>query len=158
MVLAPADTAARYAPGNTIDFRTGGSVGPFEEQGWEAAEAGGTWTLGERSGLRLDLGPAPNTDLVLEVEMHAFAPPQRPQSTVSAWVNHHKLADWLIAGPAPVMRKQVRIPRALVTSSRLQLELVNHDPRSPAEVGFSGDRRKVGLAIHNIRVREARTC
>jgi hypothetical protein len=142
--------AAQYELGTTIDFRTGGNAVGFEGQGWWTPESGGTWTVGDRSVLLLDVEPAPSTDLLLEVDGHAFAPPQRPPYTETVVFDNTAIAEWEITGP--VIAKQVRVRRGLVSSSLIRIEFVNRDPKAPAEIGLSGDPRKLGLALHSLRL------
>jgi hypothetical protein len=145
--------AVRYELGEKIDFRSGGNAGDFEDQGWSVDEPGGTWTLGNRSALILDVEPVPSTDLVLEISAHAFAPPQRPQYTETLAVNTAVIAEWQITGP--LIMTQIRIPRRLISSRVMRIEFGNSDPKSPADVGLSGDTRKIGLALESMRMQLA---
>ena len=143
-----------YSPGTVLDFHSGGNARRYEAQGWGVPEAGGTWTVGDRSVLLLHLDPQQGRDIAMNVELHAFTPPQRRRFTDSVYVNQTKLADWEITGDS-AMRKQVRIPRGLLSSSLTRVEFQNHDPRSPAELGYSADPRKVGLALERIVLESA---
>src|SRR5438045_9091777 len=82
--------------------------------------------------------------------MHAYTPPQHRHVADTLHVNGAKVADWSITDRENVMRKVVRIPRPLITSPVMRVEFMNHDPRSPAELGISVDTRKVGLALHTV--------
>jgi hypothetical protein len=150
--LPTSDTPSLYAPGTLIDFRTGGNAGRFKAEGWGIAEAGGSWTLGAKSALLLTLDRPPQSDLLLTVEMHTFAPPERPQFLETVLVNQSEVERWQAIGLPLVQTRQIRIPRRLATSGCLRIDFVNHDPRSPADVGYSVDTRKLGLAVHTIRI------
>jgi hypothetical protein len=143
----------QYALGTIIDFRTGGNAPRYEEGGWGEPELGGTWTIGARSTLILNVDRSLQTDLLMSVEMHAFTTLQRPRFTDTVFVNSTKVAEWLITGQERMLQKQVRIPRSLISSPLTRVEFVNHDPRSPSDLGISADGRKIGLALHTMSLK-----
>lgn len=142
-----------FTLGQMVDFRRGGNALAFEAGGWGGLEPGGTWTLGAHSILNLDLGSVPKTDVTLEVEAHAFTPPQRPEFIDSLFVNDEKVADWRLSSREALVRRQVRLPREAFSSGIVHIEFVNHDPFSPADFGLSTDQRKLGLALHYLSLR-----
>ncbi len=146
-----------YVLGQQIDFHRGGNAAAFEDGGWCVPEPEGTWTLGAHSILELNLGSAPKTDLMLQIEAHAFAPAERPEFIDTLWVNDKKIADWRITGSEGVIKRRVRLPRSICPSRVVRVELVNHDPRSPADLGLSIDGRKIGLALHYLRLQAVRS-
>jgi hypothetical protein len=141
-----------YTLGDVIDFRAGGNSARFKRLGWWTSEPGGSWIVGPRSELAIDIGAPPNYDLLLELEMHAFTPVQRPHFPLSVFLNDTKLVTWDINDREVVMRKQIVLDKRLIKSSQLKLAFVNHDPRSPAELGLSVDARKLGVALHTISI------
>ncbi|MBV8820545.1 MAG: hypothetical protein JO022_19450, partial [Acidobacteriaceae bacterium] len=143
-----------YRLGSSIDFRSGGNAWFYLGGGWGSLEPDATWTIGSRSTLEFQLDRAPATDLLMDVETHAFISAHRPAFDVSALVNDRHLAEWRITRPDTV-RRQFVIPQRMLTSSAVRITFINHDPRSPAEVGDLKDNRKLGLAIHTIRLEEA---
>src|ERR1017187_5383673 len=145
-----------YAPGEVLDFRTGGNARRVEGEGWGDPEPGGSWTVGGHSVLVLQLPAPPTSDLVLSIEAHAFTPPQRSHFDDTVMVNGRAAAQWSITDHEPLIQRQVRLPAGLIRSPEVRIEFINHDPRSPADLGLSADARKIGLALHTLRV-DART-
>jgi hypothetical protein len=144
--------ATTYSLGEALDFRRGGNAQYFEGEGWGEPEPGGSWTVGRHSVLALQLPAAPTSDLLLSLEAHAFTPPQRSRFDDTLVVNGHVAAQLSVDGREPVIRKQVRLPAGLIRSRTVRIEFINHDPRSPADFGLSMDTRKVGLALHTLRL------
>lgn len=141
-----------YSPGSMMDFRTGGNAPLYEREGWGEPEAGGSWTLGDRSVLTFNLPMRPQTDLVLTFRAHAFTPSQRPNFEETLRLNDSEVADWPITYSQPIIEKRLRLPQALFRSRLVRIEFLNHDPRSPAEFGLSIDGRKLGLAIESLKL------
>jgi hypothetical protein len=146
---------SHYEVGEPIDFRTGGNSTDFEGEGWAANEAGGTWTVGRRSVLLLNLSAVPKTELVLDLEAHAFTPPQKPAFTETVLINGTRVAEWKISDEENPLRRRARIAPSLIKEPLVRLELINHDPRSPADLGVSSDSRKIALALHTLRLQRA---
>jgi hypothetical protein len=146
----PASTA--YLPGSEIDFHSGGNARQYETEGWGKAEDIGTWTLDKRSVLELPLRATPSTDLVLTLRAHPFMPPQRPAYKEILQVNERNVAEWTIAGPQSVTEEHVRLPLFAIRSHVIRIELLDSDPRSPAELKFSTDARKLGLLVESLKL------
>jgi len=141
-----------YSPGEVLDFRTGGNARYFEGEGWGDPGPGGSFTVGGHSELVLQLPEPPVSDLVLSIEAHAFTPPQRSHFDDTLLVNGRVAAQWTITDHEPLIRRQVRLPARLMRSRTIRIEFIDHDPRSPADLGLSVDARKLGLAIHTLRL------
>jgi hypothetical protein len=144
-----------YVLGSVIDFRRGGNAGRFKEEGWGMAEDGGSWTVGGRSVLVLSVAGPPSSDLLLTLRAHAFTPPRRPRFEETLRVNNTSVADWLITDRESSIERRVRLAGALASSRQLRIEFINHDARSPAELGISTDDRKVGLALETLKLEPA---
>jgi hypothetical protein len=97
----------------------------------------------------VDLPQPPRGDLLLSLVAHSFTAPQRPSFTETLRINGRNLDTWRIE--AFRVEKTVVIPFALAEHS-LRIELINHDPRSPADVGYSADDRKLGLAVETLKI------
>ena len=141
-----------YAPGQVLDFRRGGNGQPFEGAGWGNPERGGSWTVADRSVLLLKLSAPPTNDLLLTIEAHAFTPPQRNRFDETLMVNGRVAAEWPITSQEPLIRRQVRLPAELIRFGVVRIEFINHDPRSPADLGVSADKRKLGLVLDTVRL------
>jgi hypothetical protein len=141
------------SPGLTVDFHRGGNAELYETQGWANPEDGGTWAVGRRSILSVNLPTPPTTDFWLTLTAHAFTPPQRSSFEETLRINNKQIADWSITNPH--IEERVRLPLDLVLSRSVRIEFFNHDPRSPAELGLSMDVRKLGLAMETLELEPA---
>jgi hypothetical protein len=139
-----------YLPGLVIDFHKGGNAPLYQTEGWGTLEPGGSWSLGGRSVLTFNLPKPPDADLLLTFKAHAFGPPQRTSYTETLKINGTVAASWLITGVQ--IEKHVRVPHPLVPTRLLQIELLNSDPKSPADFRISIDDRKLGLAFEDLRI------
>ncbi len=147
-----AATSNTYSPGQVLDFRRGGNGQPFEGAGWGNPERGGSWTIEDHSVLMLKLSTPPTNDLLLTIEAHAFTPPQRSHFDETLMVNGRVAAEWPITNQEPLIRRQVRLAAELIRSGAVRIEFINHDPRSPADLGLSAVNPKLGLVLDTVRL------
>jgi hypothetical protein len=147
---------APYALGTLLDFHTGGNAAPFEDAGWGGAEPGGTWTIGKASSLHLWLQRSTAHDLMLEAELHAFVPPQKPRYKMVVWANGFQIAEF-VAGERDPIRIAARIDAATLTpGNRLDIEFRGLDDLlSPEEYGLNPDPRRLRLQLLTLRLAEA---
>jgi hypothetical protein len=148
--IGPVNSATAYVPGHDIDFRWGGDAYLYEKEGWGLAEDGGSWTLGGRSTLLVNLAQSPATDLMLTLKAHAFVAPKRPGFEETLRINGRNVADWTVAEFQ--LAKHIIVPMALAKQRTLWIEFIDHDPKSPADLGYSTDSRKLGLAIETLNL------
>lgn len=141
---------ASYVPGSVIDFRLGGNANVYKTEGWGQAEPGGSWTLGGHSVLLLNLPSTPDSDFVMTFTAHAFLLATRPAFAERIRINGREVSNWTVANPQ--FQKRLDLPRALLRSQKVEIEFVDEDPRSPAELGYSIDSRKLGLAIETLTI------
>ena len=139
-----------YLLGSLIDFRTGGNAYLYEAEGWGAREEGGSWAVNGKSLLTLDIPKQPTTDLLITLRARAFLPPQHATFEETIRVNGEAVARWSIKEPR--LEKRVRVPLSLLHSPHLQIEFLDSDPKSPAELGLSTDTRRLGLAVEALKV------
>jgi hypothetical protein len=145
---------AVYTLGSQIDFKHGGNAFLFETDGWSSQEPGGSWMLGAHSGLVLNLASVPASNLVLSLTANPFIVLSRPRVEVTVRANGHDIAEWTIL--TPHVNEHAIIPRELTLTGQLRIEFIDHDPKSPAEVGYSADNRKLGLSVEEMNIAESR--
>lgn len=139
-----------------IDFHLGGDAYLYETEGWGQAEDGGSWALGRHSALRLQLSTAPTSDLLLKITAHGFTPPQHSAFRETVLVNDTKVAEWAVTSEQSQLTKEVILKRAILDEGSLKIEFFNDDPRSPAELGWSTDTRKISLALESLSLQQLR--
>lgn len=151
-VAAPADLAlARDGAGVRLLGR-----------GLSAPEPWGTWTVGERATVELTLAPDARPGR-LGLQMRGFVPPERPGGTTAEVILLGKLAADTAGGWTEIDRATARFsrqtPRATVTLdlpdgswARLRLAIEPQAPLSPAELGLSDDRRRLGVGLETLKL------
>jgi tetratricopeptide (TPR) repeat protein len=121
--------------------------------GWSAPEDWGAWTEGATAALLLELEKPVTGDLWITLQAHAFTPAVRPRCRVLASVLGHRLAEIEFEPSMTDHAWSFRCPRALAAASRvLKIHLDIPDAASPSELGLSPDPRRLGLALHSLRV------
>lgn len=143
-----------YRIGAMIDFKHGGNALLYQTDGWGPQEPGGSWTLGSHSELVLKLANSPKSELVLSLAAHPFIARLRPHFEETVLVNGTHLADWLIS--TPHVDERALIPPELADTGTLRIEFIDHDPKSPADFGYSLDNRQLGLAVETMTIVPAR--
>lgn len=144
-----------------ITYDIGGKFVPgrrdFIWQGWSGPEAWGTWSDGNRSSVLLDLSTAPKNDLELLIEGHAFLAEKHPTQEIDVVVNKHLLATLMYDQRSNGGVRTVKIPKFLASENdgRLLIYFNIKNPKSPAELGTSGDSRRLGLGIVSLEVKTA---
>jgi len=132
--------------------------------GFSAPEPWGIWTQGERAELFLPFTwsdrPAPSA-VTLHLDAQAFVHPRRPRRTVDIRANGEHIAQlhFDLARPQGVFH--IPVPESAWMRGRrgnrglLRLEIVNHHPIRPADIGAGPDLRPLGLGIHSLTVSSA---
>jgi hypothetical protein len=73
--------------------------------------------------------------------------------------NQVQVAEWMFDAAHTSGVRTARIPRALVSGTRLEIAFVLPDAVSPLALGLSADARVLGIGLRSLRVetREERT-
>lgn len=123
---------------------------------WGASETSGTWATGEWSGIALKL-PSEligKKDLVQAViNLGCFRHEKNPVPELEALVFDGKAKS--VVFPARTDRQQVTIDidlRTLASDGRVELWFRNRNVASPAELGLSGDRRRLSFLALSLAV------
>ncbi len=143
-----------YVYNDRVSFAYGGQGERFQIQGWSGMEQGFTWTDGEVASLGFRLQQS-RTPVLLHVKMagNTRAPelPFQPVDVVIvetfARPPHQKtIAHWDVAEEKVFT---TTIPKEFVRGPETITRLEFHIPKavSPADLGGSGDRRRLGLRV-----------
>ncbi len=106
---------------------------------------GFTWSLGTRSGLRLEL-PDGAGEAFLELAVNPFTEPGGPPRRLTVLANGHKVGEDHIRGEGTLA---YRLPQA---SGSLLVEIDTNAVRSPAELGVGSDPRRLGFMLRELRI------
>jgi hypothetical protein len=110
----------------------------------------GIWTEGSRSDLALTLEGIGESDYFLTLSLGSVCVGADESLRVEALVNGERVAvrdlsygdpEWRIELPAPV-------------PSEVDLAFVIEEPKSPAEVGWSADERRLGIRLREVALEE----
>jgi hypothetical protein len=126
--------------------------------GWSVPEKWGVWSDGPEARLVIDPKPAlvGAGDLLLIVRVIGYVTPSHPRELVDVLVNDAPVALWTFELGDGWLEHRVRVPAALVVAeSPLEVTFRLRNPVSPAELGISGDGRRLGIGLTYIRLAPA---
>lgn len=135
-----------YEYGTEIRFGKGGNAHHYQVCGWSNPEEGFTWTEDFISSLLIPV-ETPDADLVLKARLFPFVSKDLISQRVAIFVNGQKLDEWDIKTGGEY---EIKIPKKYVTGSTLMLSFEIPDARSPAQLGVSEDRRRLGIAFQSM--------
>lgn len=128
-----------------FSFSEAGAAGNTLASGWSTPEAGGTWSIGNKSVIRIDI---PSGAEVLAVHVSGFY--FHPIETSEVWINGQALGEMSLADG------KLGIPATLRRAPVLTIELVHPTTYSPARLGPSGDGRELAYHIKELRLQTRR--
>jgi hypothetical protein len=118
------------------------------KDGWSDVESDGIWSVGVRSRMAFRLDN-PTKDVVIRLTVGAFAP-RGFVRTFDVLANGRRVAAWTFAVGGPA-EKTIRL--SLPSPKRhFIIQFRSNAPKSPFELGVSGDRRKLGLYLSSLRI------
>jgi hypothetical protein len=121
--------------------------------GWSLPEQSGCWTNGPAASLQWhSLVSLPvRGNLILRVS-NAFGPPSKGTKG-RVEINGHTLGPFLVPpGHALPTELAFAIPETILGDRDMEVRIMIDEPTSPAELGLSADRRRLGLSVESIRV------
>lgn len=145
-----------YKIGGIVDFGRGGSsilYMPGYSQGWSEQEELYTWTQGATAMLSFMLATVPQNDLTLHVKAFPYLGGGLKEQLIGVYANDTKIATWRITDETDI---QSTIPAAIIRDDTLNLVFKVNNPTSPKEVGASEDSRKLGIAVKELVITEAK--
>ena len=144
-----------YRLGDAIDFRKGGNAPLFVTEGWALPNDSGTWSVAERPGLRLCLTEPASGALRLAARLIPLVAPDHEHLSVQVIANGVMAGVWSFDA-AGIAEVAATIPGDRVQGQvELMLEFLIHEPRSPRELGLSGDEHKLGVLLIELRLQPA---
>ena len=142
----------------TISFAAGSTVAPKMSAGWSSTEAWGTWTNGDRATLRFYVEPQGARKISLKIVGQAFVSQRYSQQRIELVIANRVADSWVTKYPDAGIERVVLIDSdELIDSNKLSMEFRLPDAVSPAKLGLSGDARRLGLGLKEIRIERVAT-
>jgi len=125
--------------------------------GWAAPEPLGAWSLDDAACILTTLPAAPDADIELRVEAHAFLASKHPVQEVELLVNGATLATWTYDESSNERPRAVVIPKDLIAryDNRVMLLFNFKNAISPDALNLAADKRRLGLRIVALELRPA---
>ena len=124
--------------------------------GWAMPEKWGVWSDGPEA--RLVVDPKPGSlgggDLGLIVRAMGFVTPKHPRQTVDVLVNGTSVALWTFELGDGFVERRARVPAAVVKFP-LEITFRIRNAMTPAQLGISGDARRLGIGLASLRLAPA---
>ena len=126
-------------------------------RGWSNPEKWGTWTDGDTASVVLTPAYRPKYDFELLIKGQAFLAYNHPSQEIDVFVNGHHVASLKYDLKSNSGVRVVKIPKNLVAAenNHLLIGLNLKNPKSPAELGVSDDRRRLGLGLVSLELKTA---
>ena len=149
---------SKYKIGQKITFGTLGTSHAFQAKGWRGGAIGGngiTWTTAEAAELNLKIEPN-HGPLLLQMHLKPFiAPGKLDAQNVSLFVNNKFIKKWALS--------ELRFQKIEAELGELKTEIVNikfsiPNATAPSDIGVSGDRRKLGIAVAELILCSGKNC
>jgi len=144
-----------YQWNSTIRFGYQGNARWYRDDGWSDPERGFTWSLGKRASLVMRL-PEPKGVVSLNATLNPFLHPGALDTqAVVILVNGRRVGRWTISrsGYRP---QSMDIPPDFFTDlTRTIITFETPDSAAPVELGVSGDRRVLGVALSSLQLAES---
>ena len=149
-------TARVYNWGGRIEFGFMGNAQQYQIHGWSSPEDGFTWTQGESASLNIPLTKT-SSAVALEVNLMPFVVPDKlARQRVLIEVNGDEVGQWEL-NSRTFQDKTVLLPeRILRGTNSMTLTFKTPDAFSPAQLGLSSDRRRLGIALRDIQIHPVR--
>ena len=136
------------AIGATIDFKNTGNSAPYTVGGWSSSEPWGAWTIGSIASVWM--APKERRPFKLTVSAHGFV--SAGPMTASVRVNNRPVGRLSFNSAQPAAEVSFPIPAEALAERMLKIDFLIDDPKSPSEVGLSGDVRELGIGVRWIRL------
>jgi hypothetical protein len=138
--------------GETVDLDELDDYGGFGD-GWLVyPREAGIWTEGSRSELALALDGIGDSDYALELTVGSVCVSEDASLPIEAFVNGTRAAAREITHGDPEWR--IELPSPTPADGRVDLAFVAEDPKSPLELGWSDDDRRLGILLRELTLEE----
>lgn len=138
-------------------FANGGNGYSILKEGW-APEHWGAWSTQERCTLRFNLGKFVGRPLYVTFVGQTFQP---RDLRVACYVNEEFVQQWKFPAPKggafnrQMTEKLCRLridPGAVLPNGDVSITFLVSDPISPAELGLSGDTRRLAIGLERMSI------
>jgi hypothetical protein len=137
--------------GREVELAELRDYGGFGE-GWAYQDEAGVWTRGSRSELRLAFEGVGESDYVVGLSLGSICVGLDEALTVAAWVNGERVAAREFGYGDPEW--QIELSAPVPAEGEVDLAFEVEEPRSPLELGWSADDRRLGLLLRTITLTE----
>jgi hypothetical protein len=149
----------RYELGETITFGQNGNAASYETGAWSHPEAWGTWSAGTEFGLQVETDQPTDSDLIFSSVVGAFVNEKQPELSAQVLVNGERIDEWRFVfgqGKEIYETHKATVPKAVFNKAKPCVILFRlSKATSPAELGLSGDPRKLGLGFIRAQLKRA---
>lgn len=115
-------------------------------EGWSGTESWGTWSDGQESILNFKVVDISDNDLTFKMNASAF----NSDKDIAIYVNDEYLTEITVL-PGDTTEYRVDIPREMIDGDEISIKLeFKGEMESPKSLNFSGDYRKLGIAVTDI--------
>ena len=143
--------SCRISCGEVVRFAAGAGGARFTAAGWSRPDDERVWSDGPNALLWFDLGVAPQSDVVLDVEVEAFLGDGNAARRIAISAAGMPLDRWELSASTPWSHRLV-VPPSSIKGSLLQLEFAFENPQSPHAAGISDDRRELSIGLRSVRL------
>jgi hypothetical protein len=141
--------ACQITIGTPMHFRAGAGGAVYLATGWSQPEDDGVWSDGPSASLMFDAGSPPATDLRLEFSLVVFPNPSgAPREVVIETARGQHIDRWTLAVASG--DRSVVVPASAWIGSRLALCFRFDEPKSPSQLGLSGDWRALSIKLRRV--------
>ncbi len=128
---------------------------PIETSGLSYAGAWGRWSDGDVVKLQLDVPQNKPLKFTFR-ETHAFVPKENPLVLADVFANGRKVGTWTFRYKEAHPKTEFVVPPSVLKIKQpLELMIKIKGAVSPAELGMSDDKRKIGLGLHSLIITTA---
>jgi hypothetical protein len=145
----------KSGPG-TVVIRPGESIEPADLQdysgfgaGWATPEHNGIWTRGERSELRIGVDGIGGGEYTLALSAGMICIGSDETLRVDVHANGDRIASRQFTDPS-ARPWRIDLPAHVVRDGEIELMFVVDQPRSPLQLGWSTDDRRLGVQIRDL--------
>ncbi|MFL6521249.1 MAG: glycosyltransferase family 2 protein [Chthoniobacterales bacterium] len=140
--------------GTSVDFRAGAGGARYLASGWSHPEIDGVWSDGPSASLRFDVGRSPTTDLRFEFSLEVFHnPPGTPHEVFIVTAGGEPIDRWALTTSTGDWN--VVVPASAWVGSQLHLRFRFDEPKSPSELGLSGDHRALAIKLRRLCIHQS---
>lgn len=139
-------------PGQTVELTDPSQYAGFRD-GWTLyPDQAGVWTDGLRSDLALSLDEIRERDYTIALALESICVHPDDSLPVEALVNGERVAARDVAQGDKEWR--IELPTPVPADGAVDLTLAVAEPRSPRELGWSGDERPLGILVRSLTLEE----